>query len=150
MGSGVRRSTELRRFNRRCVVLGRKGISICGVLKHENRNLILKGALTEIHDQETGKDFKGFWSNHARQETLDKWTSAGWKEGQLSSIKSYTEGYGPQQKEFDVPQGKAIKIIYHPGISTPGGGVPFQIVTRDAVGEVEVSTHPRFPVLVDK
>ena len=76
------------------------------------------------------------WQGFARQETIGKWLSGGWKEGILSAV-AFTE----QGKEFTVPPGKKIRIIY---LSRPEKTI-VNIVTRPANTQEEKNTHPRFP-----
>ena len=95
-----------------------------------------------------GVNVNGQWNGHAREETLTKWTSQGWKEAILPGVKSYTEGRGIKETQFTVPLNKVIKVIYNPKVITPSGTHPFQIVTREANND-EAKIHPRFPRLVD-
>jgi hypothetical protein len=121
---------------------------MCGSLRHENTAKNLKP--NDPVAVKSGSDhwINGFWNGHAREETLENWTSKGWKEGTMPGITGYTEGYKEKQKEFDVPKGKVIKVIYNPSISMMGRN-PVQIVTRDAQGD-EKLTHPRFPRVIDE
>lgn len=118
---------------------------MCGTLRHEKLSVKLG---TPIPIKAGDTLLNGVWDAHAREESIDKWKAGGWKEATIPSVTSYTEGYGEKQKEFSVPTGKSIKVIYHPDVKTPKGTHPFKIVTREA-NEVEKQTHPRFPRLVD-
>lgn len=121
---------------------------MCGRLKLEK----IAGKIGMISPVESlrGEVFQGTWNNHARVETLEKFTSNGWKEGSLPSVTSYTEGHEDKEKEFPVPAGKAIKVVYQPNILTSQGTNPFNIVTREASTEEEKAIHNRWPVLIDK
>ncbi len=90
----------------------------------------------------------GIWVNHIRSETIEKWVKGGWKEGSLS-VDTYTEGHHPPV-EFQVPEGKAIRVMYNPAISLKGN-TPFNICTRESTPEeLILSNHDRFPILIDK
>lgn len=116
---------------------------MCGTLRHENRAAILPDDSASL--------VPGKWEGHARQETLaEKFLKYGFKEGKLSEVNAYTEGYGENKTWFSVPKGQAIKIIYHPDRQYDGKH-PYHIVTRPATEEeFKQCKHPRFPVLVSK
>ncbi len=119
---------------------------MCGTLAREN--VVSKlGSILPISSS-NGEVFSGYWNNHARSETLEKWTSQGWKEGKLE-VSSYTEGKGSKEKVFFIPQDKAIKIIYHSERFLHAAN-PFCVVTRESSTSEEKAVHDRFPVLVDK
>ena len=75
------------------------------------------------------------WQGFARQEVEEKWRKGGWIPGTLR-VDSFTE----QGKEFKVPEGKGIRILYLPR------GNCFNIVTREARTADEKEIHPRWPV----
>jgi hypothetical protein len=116
---------------------------MCGTLKHEK---IAKKLGNPLIIDTGGLDTDGFWNGHAREESLDRWIRQGWKEGKLHGVTSYTEG--KPAVEFSVPNGKSLKVLFHPEL-TKDGRHPVQVVTREAVGD-ELRVHPRFPRLVDK
>lgn len=116
---------------------------MCGELKFENVSAKLGNIMTieTKHGELLAK-----FNSHARSESLEAvFLSKGWKEGKLHAS-SYVEGHGATQREFLVPEGKAIKIIYRDDIHN----TPYNIVTQAANTPEEIACHPRHPVLVDK
>ena len=96
-----------------------------------------------------GETKQAEWNGHARSETLEGWTSKGWKECDLH-VGSYTEGV--LHTPFLVPANNVIKAIFREvNFSLIDGStrLVFNIVTRDAVGN-EKLVHPRFPQIVPK
>lgn len=118
---------------------------MCGSLRQEK---VAKRLGSPVVIIDNGTAFQAAWDGHAREESLKQWLKGGWIEARTTDISHYTEGYRDKQKEFSIPEGEAIKVIYHPTLRRDGHP-PMKIVTRDASPE-ESKTHPRFPRLVKK
>lgn len=118
---------------------------MCGSLRHEK---VAKRLGSPVVVSDEGVVFQAAWDGHAREESLENWLKAGWKEARTTDITHYTEGYKEKAKEFGIPEGQAIKIVYHPKLNL-FGHPPMKIVTRAAEGD-EKETHSRFPRLIEK
>ena len=86
-----------------------------------------------------------FFNGNSRLETLDQKfpASQGWKKGHYMAS-SYFEGKGLKEKEFQVPEGHGLEVVYkqlRPNL------VIANIVTRQAQTMEEKETHDRFPVV---
>ena len=93
----------------------------------------------------TGEQSKALWNGHAREESLEDWTSKGWQECKIVA-NSFQEGRPPV--DYSIPASQCIKGIYQDIIVS---SVPIRvvnIVTRAATNK-EKKVHPRFPRLID-
>ena len=90
-----------------------------------------------------GSSREAEFNGHARQEKLDGWLKAGWKEAELH-VAGYTEGRGALYRQYEVPPTHALKCVVR---EVRSGKLVFNIVTRPAKGR-EKEIHDRFPVMV--
>jgi hypothetical protein len=80
---------------------------MCGGIKYSPTVKNKRGDMLPIEFGD--RTINARWNDHARSESLYKFTDKGWVIAWLPA-KTYTEGHNPEV-EFQVPEGKRIKVV---------------------------------------